>query len=68
MRHSRLHLDIETDDLAVEVQRMETPDARQQRPRGDGAWVTQDPCGNQTCVIAPETPRFPDRAHAWPSV
>ncbi len=50
---SRVHLDIETDDIAAEVRRLEALGAR--RTVGhEGWWVMQDPCGNEFCVFGPQ--------------
>ena len=57
---SRIHLDIETDDVDAEVKRLEALGARRrERP------VMEDPCGNEFCVISPETEGFPERARTW---
>jgi catechol 2,3-dioxygenase-like lactoylglutathione lyase family enzyme len=62
---TRLHLDIETDDVDAEVGRLEALGARRQRGLGDGTWIMEDVCGNEFCVVHPETPGFPDRAVVW---
>src|SRR6266542_4125997 len=36
------------------------------RQLGEGGWVMLDVCGNEFCVITPETPGFPDRTVEWP--
>lgn len=61
---SRLHLDIETDDVASEVVRLESIGARRLRAQ-DGFRVLSDVCGNEFCVVPPETPSFPERAIMW---
>lgn len=62
---TRLHLDLETDDLDAEVARVEALGATKQRSLDEGAWVMEDICGNEFCVIPPETPGFPERAVTW---
>jgi predicted enzyme related to lactoylglutathione lyase len=57
---SRMHLDLETDDVEAEVHRLETLGATRydhQQERGHDFWVLQDPWGNEFCVLQPE---FPD--------
>ena len=47
---SRVHLDVHTDDLESEVERLEQVGARRVRQRGN-LWVMQDPAGLLFCVI-----------------
>lgn len=47
---TRLHLDVHTDDLELEVQRLERLGARRVDQRGD-LWVMQDPAGLLFCVL-----------------
>ena len=62
---NRVHVDIETDDVEAEVRRLEALGAtRRNETPGDG-WVMLDPCGNEFCVIQPETEGFPDRSRTW---
>lgn len=58
------HLDIESDDLAAEVKRLESHGAADRR-RVKKWWVLQDPSGNAFCVIRPESGDFPGGAHGW---
>lgn len=61
---SRIHLDIETDDVEAEVRRLEVLGAfRQQQVQH--WWVMIDPSGNEFCVVpaAPESLR--DDAATW---
>jgi hypothetical protein len=62
---SRLHLDIETDDVDAEVTRLTSLGATvsSREPTGDA--VLLDPNGNEFCVIHPETPGFPEGTKAW---
>jgi glyoxalase superfamily protein len=61
---SRVHLDIETDDIAAEVARLEqlgaTVVARPER------WVVmQAPTGQRFCVVRVQRPGFPKNANRW---
>ncbi len=47
---SRVHLDIETDDIEAEVRRLETEGASRQQ-RGPRWWVMQAPTGQRFCVV-----------------
>lgn len=61
---SRLHLDIETDDVAAEVARLEQLGAQRHHAFPD-YWVMRDPCGNEFCVVPPETDGFPAHTTVW---
>ena len=61
---SRVHLDIETDDIPAEVARLEKlgarVDARLER------WVVmQAPTGQRFCVVRIQRPDFPKNANRW---
>jgi hypothetical protein len=61
---SRVHLDIETDDIAAEVGRLEklgaTVVSRLER------WVVmQAPSGQHFCVVRIQRPGFPKNANRW---
>jgi hypothetical protein len=58
------HLDIESDDTAAEVSRLEALGAKNRR-RVKRWWVVQDPSGNAFCVIRPESDDFPRTAKRW---
>jgi predicted enzyme related to lactoylglutathione lyase len=62
---SRVHLDIETDDIDAEVARLEALGAHRvaQVKRW---WVMQAPTGQRFCVVRPQRAEFAERAHAWP--
>lgn len=50
----RMHLDLETDDVEAEVQRLEALGATRwdhQRERGYDFWVVRDPWNNEFCVL-----------------
>jgi predicted enzyme related to lactoylglutathione lyase len=61
---SRVHLDIETDDIAAEVARLEKLGAKrvQDLPR----WVVMEaPSGHRFCVVKPQRKDFPGDATSW---
>lgn len=58
------HLDIESDDLPAEVQRLEGHGAAR-KYRIKRWWVMEDPSGNAFCVIRPESDKFPRGAKRW---
>ncbi len=65
----RVHLDIETDDLEAEVQRMEALGATRwdlQQERGFTYWVLHDPWQNEFCVLQPEFPALLAQREPWP--
>jgi predicted enzyme related to lactoylglutathione lyase len=61
---SRVHIDIETDDIPAEVARLERLGAKVvDRPR---RWVVmQAPTGQRFCVVRVQRPGFPKNAHRW---
>lgn len=65
----RMHLDIETDDVAAEVERLTSLGAvpwDHQQERGHDFWVMRDPWGNEFCVLQPEFPDLLARRPLWP--
>lgn len=61
---SRVHLDIETDDIEAEVARLEGLGARRLEKVRDW-WVLEAPTGHRFCVVPAETSSFEDKAHTW---
>jgi hypothetical protein len=61
---SRVHLDIETDDIAAEVQRLEKLGAKVVR-RLERWVVMQAPTGQCFCVVRVQRPGFPKNANRW---
>lgn len=62
---SRVHIDIESDDIPAEVARLETLGAKvvQRLER----WVVmQAPTGQRFCVVRVQRPGFPKNAITWP--
>ncbi len=63
---SRVHLDIETDDLEAEVARLEKLGAR--RISDVRRWVVMEaPTGHRFCVVRPQRADFPGDATEWES-
>ncbi len=61
---SRVHLDIETDDIEAEVTRLEQLGAR--RIAGIRRWVVMEaPTGQRFCVVNPQAANFNDTANRW---
>jgi predicted enzyme related to lactoylglutathione lyase len=62
---SRVHLDIETDDIEAEVQRLEKLGAKrvQQVSRW---WVMEAPTGHRFCVVRASSANFEKVASEWP--
>ena len=61
---SRIHVDIESDDIAAEVVRLEKLGARVvEKIR---TWVVMEaPTGQRFCVVQAATPHFDRRASVW---
>ena len=62
---SRVHLDIETDDIEAEVRRLEALGAT--RVKVVQSWVVmQAPTGQRFCVVRQSSPSFASTATTWP--
>lgn len=62
---SRVHLDIETDDIEAEAQRLEALGAR--RVAAVREWLVMEaPTGHRFCLVAPERSDFDEAATRWP--
>jgi len=61
---SRVHLDIETDDVEAEVARLEALGARRLQ-HIDFWWVMEAPTGHRFCVVPVERAGFEDKATVW---
>lgn len=61
---SRVHIDIETDDIEAEVRRLEGLGARKVKklPRW---WVMEAPSGHRFCVVQPQRSSFEEDANRW---
>jgi predicted enzyme related to lactoylglutathione lyase len=61
---SRVHLDIEADDIEAEVARLERLGARRIGPVRTW-YVMEAPTGQRFCVVRPQRADFAARAHSW---
>ncbi len=63
---SRVHLDIETDDMDAEVTRLEALGAKRIAFVRNRWWVLEAPTGHRFCVVRPQRgPLEPDRSNSW---
>jgi predicted enzyme related to lactoylglutathione lyase len=62
---SRLHLDIETDDVEAEVARLEALGARRVE-QVKSWWVMAAPTGQRFCVVSRAAADFDATANRWP--
>jgi len=62
---SRVHLDIEADDIEAEVRRLEALGATRVR-QVQTWWVLQAPTGQRFCVVRAQSPDFAATATRWP--
>ncbi|MFL6665422.1 MAG: VOC family protein [Rhizobacter sp.] len=62
---SRVHIDIETNDIEAEVRRLEALGAKRvaQVKRW---WVMEAPTGQRFCVVRPQRKTFEEDANEWP--
>jgi len=61
---SRVHIDIETDDLEAEARRLEALGAK--RVGKVHTWcVMQAPTGQRFCLVRPQRPGFKEDANVW---
>ena len=61
---SRVHLDIETDDVEAEVARLEALGARRVQ-KVNTWWVLEAPTGHRFCVVRVQRQPLADDATAW---
>ncbi len=61
---SRVHLDIETDDIEAEVARLEALGAMRLE-KVHGWWVMEAPTGQRFCVVKPQRGPLTDDATTW---
>ena len=61
---SRVHLDIESDDVEAEVRRLEALGAQRVR-KVETWWVMEAPTGHRFCVVRPQSGPLGDDANAW---
>ena len=62
---SRVHLDIETDDLDAEVARLERLGAKRIAFVRERWWVLEAPSGHRFCVVRPQRETFGPRLNSW---
>ena len=62
---SRVHLDIETDDLDAEVARLEKLGAHRVALVRDRWWVMEAPSGHRFCVVQPQRATFGLHLNRW---
>jgi len=62
---SRVHLDIETDDIEAEVARLEKLGARRIEWVRDSWWVMEAPTGHRFCVVKMKHPEKGATPHEW---
>ena len=61
---SRVHLDIETDDVEAEVQRLERLGAKRVQ-KINTWWVMEAPTGQRFCVVRAKAAAFAAEARTW---
>ena len=61
---SRVHLDIETDDIEAEAQRLEALGAK--RIGKVHTWIVMEaPTGQRFCIVRPQNKQFAAQANVW---
>jgi predicted enzyme related to lactoylglutathione lyase len=63
---SRVHLDIETDNIEAEVARLEQLGAKRLQ-QVQTWWVMEAPTGHRFCVVPAERSQFASQANEWES-
>jgi predicted enzyme related to lactoylglutathione lyase len=61
---SRVHLDIETNDVEAEATRLEKLGAKR-IAKVKTWWVMEAPTGQRFCVVRPQRPDFEQNANVW---
>ncbi|MEP6938277.1 MAG: VOC family protein [Rudaea sp.] len=62
---ARVHLDIETDDLAAEAARLEALGAKRIAFVRERWWVMEAPTGQRFCVVRKQRPAFGPHLNRW---
>ena len=62
---SRVHLDLETDDLEAEAARLEALGAKRIAFVRDRWWVMEAPTGHRFCVVHKQRDQFGPHLNAW---
>ena len=61
---SRVHIDIETDDIEAEAKRLEALGAK--RVAAIRTWLVMEaPTGQRFCLVGPQTKGFAEKAKTW---
>ncbi|MEO6185344.1 MAG: VOC family protein [Steroidobacteraceae bacterium] len=61
---SRVHVDIESDDLEAEAERLECLGAK--RVSAVNRWIVMEaPTGQRFCIVRPQSRRFTTEANLW---
>lgn len=63
---SRVHLDIETDDLEAEATRLEALGAKRIEFMRGRWWVMEAPTGQRFCVVRKQRKEFGPHLNTWP--
>lgn len=61
---SRVHIDIEADDIEAEVARLETLGAKRIK-QVKTWWVMEAPTGQRFCIVGPQGSAFAAKANKW---
>ena len=61
---SRVHIDIETDDIEAEVARLEKLGATKVE-QVNSWWIMEAPTGHRFCVVSADKPGFNQKANVW---
>ncbi len=61
---SRVHLDIETDDIEAEATRLEGLGAKKVK-RFPRWWIMEAPTGQRFCIVHPQRADFAEKANVW---
>ena len=61
---SRVHLDIESDDIEAEATRLEALGAKKVK-RFPRWWVMEAPTGQRFCIVHPQRTDFAEKANIW---
>lgn len=63
---SRIHLDIETDDIEAEAKRIEALGAKRVAFVHHRWWVMEAPSGHRFCIVRKQREKFGPHLNRWP--
>lgn len=63
---SRVHLDIETDELEAEAKRLEKLGAKRMAFVRERWWVMEAPTGHRFCIVRRQRTEFGPHLNTWP--